>query len=289
MINNEEYSIILPGRIIEFFPENQTATIQISAERITHTSERTNSLTERLPLEEVPVHTPSGGGWSITMPIKPGNTCLLFFSQVGYEHWLYEDKDKAGTLAGLPKPWLNRQFNEDDGFALVGMNTLPRAIQDYDANHSQWRGPDSSKQVISLNDDETITITSSTKLTINAPSVVVNCDTAVVEAVDSVSINTPITAISKDVTIGGTLEVTGAVTNLDTVSNTGIVTNVAAVNTSGITTTAGIAVSGGAAANMGSSAITGTGSLVIDGVNLKTHVHAGDGGLESGVDTGPPL
>jgi len=261
MINNEEYSIILPGRIVEYFPEDQTATIQISAERIAHSSEKTDSLTERTPLEGVPVHTPSGGGWSITMPIKVGDTCLLFFSQVGYEHWLYEDLDTAGTLAELPKPWLSRQFSEDDGFALVGMNTLPRAISNYSATDSQWRGPDPAKQVISLNEDESIEITSNVKVTINAPAVEVNCQTADVNASTGTNITTPITAISGDCTIGGTLQVTG------------IVTNLATVITSGITTTGGIAIAGGAAANMGSGAMTSTGTMSVNGVDVETHVH----------------
>ncbi|MCK5017066.1 MAG: hypothetical protein KAS32_08335 [Candidatus Peribacteraceae bacterium] len=277
MINNEEYSIILPGRIVEFFPEDQTATILISVERVTHSSNKTDELTKRTPLEGVPVHTPSGGGWSITMPIKAGDTCLLFFSQVGYEHWLYDDADTAGTLAELPKPWLSRQFNEDDGFALVGMNTLPRAISNYHATSSQWRGPDPTKQVISLNDDESIDITSNVKITINAPAVEVNCQTADVNASTGVNVSTPITAISGNCTIGGTLEVTG------------IVTNLATVITTGITTTGGLAVVGGAASNMGSGDVTSTGTVTVNGIDVETHTHPYSWTDGAGADdTDPP-
>jgi len=276
MVNNEKYSIILPGRVLAYYPEDQTADVLVSVERITHDSDETYQATKRTNIKKMPVHTPSGGGWSITMPIKPGDTCVLFFSQIGYDHWWYKDLDTAGTLAGLPKPHLSRQFSEDDGYALVGLNTLPRSIKDYHATHSQWRGPDSSKQVISLNDDETITITSSTKLTINAPDVEVNCDQAVVNATNNSDVNTatanitassgtnittPITAISGDVTIGGTLTVTGAVTNLLTVT------------TSAITTTGGIAIAGGAAADMGSGAMSSTGTMSVNGIDLETHVH----------------
>ena len=281
MINSEEYSIILPGRIVEYFPADQTATVQISAERITHSSERTDNLTTRTPLEGVPVHTPSGGGWSITMPIKVGDTCILFFSQVGYEHWLYEDKDRAGTLAELPKPWLHRQFNEDDGFALVGMNTLPRAISNYHATHSQWRGPDPTKQVISLNDDETIEITSSTKLTINAPAVEVNCDSANVNATATANVTAPAVSVAASASCDVTSPLTTFTGNV-------LITGLLTVN--GITTTGGIVVAGGAAANMGSGAMTSTGSISVNGVDVETHVHpytwtdlAGSG------NTSPPL
>lgn len=251
MISNEMYSIILPGRIIEFFPETQTATVIICAERVTHSSQETHKLTDRGVIEGVPVHTPSGGGWAITFPIKTGDTCLLLFSQVGYDHWFYEDRDTAGTLADLPSPHLYRQFEEDDGFAFVGINTLKRVIKDYHPTDSQWRGPDSALQVISLNDDKTITIKSDTK----------------------VIIEVPITEISNDCTIGGTLKVTGATTHESTVNNKGAVTNDLTVSTLGITTTGGIAVVGGAAADMGSGAITSTGSLVVNGINLETHIH----------------
>ena len=191
MIDNEKYSIILPGRIVEYFKEDQTATIQISVESVVSSALDSTSPITRKPLEGVPVHTPSGGGWAITMPIKKGDTCVLFFSQVGYDHWLYQDKDIAGTLANLPKPWLGRQFDENDGYALVGLNTLPRAIQNYSGEHSQWRNEDAT-QVISLNDDASITIDSTVSLTINAPIV---------------EINTP------DARINGPLHCTGAITS----------------------------------------------------------------------------
>lgn len=166
MVDNQKYSIILPARIVEYFAEEQTATIQICAEQIYNNSTSNQDTTNRKPIEDVPVHTPSGGGWSITMPIKAGDTCLMFFSQVGYEHWLYEDKDSAGKIAGLPKPWLNRQFHEDDGLALVGFNTLPRAIKSYSPEHSQWRNEDAT-QKISLNADGSIEILTPEQLDIN--------------------------------------------------------------------------------------------------------------------------
>jgi len=283
MINNEQYSIILPARIIKYYPENQTADILVSAERVTHTSSKSNNSTSRSAILGVPVHTPSGGGWAITFPVKVGDTCVMLFSQIGYDHWLYENKDKAGTYLGLPKPHLSRQFNEDDGFAFVGMNSLPQAVPDYHATHSQWRGPNSSLQVISLNDDKTISIISDTKVTVTTPQVEVNCTDAVVNASTSVKLDTP------DTHITGTLTVDGAVTNKSTMDVTGAVTHGATVGTTGVTTTGGIAVAGGAAADMGSGAMSSTGTMSVNGVDLETHVHAGDGGTGSGADTGPPL
>ncbi len=176
MIDNSKYSIILPGRIVSYDASDQTATVKVSAERVYSTSFVDDEVLKRNNIEGVPVHTPSGGGWSITMPITAGDTCLLFFSQVGYDHWLYEDKDEAGTLASLPKPWLGRQFNEDDGIALVGINTLPRAIQNQSSSDSQWRNSDAS-QKISLNSDGSISIDSGAQtVTVTGSKLVVNGD-----------------------------------------------------------------------------------------------------------------
>lgn len=254
MIDNQKYSIILPARIVEYFAATQTATIQISAETIYNDSSLVAQSKKRNPIEGVPVHTPSGGGWAITMPIEVGNTCVIIFSQVGYDHWLYEDKDLAGTLASNPKPWLRRQFNDDDGFAFVGMNTLPRAIQGQSSEDSEWRNVDKT-QMISLKKDLSITIDSPTSVTINAPSVVVNTTTAEVNATATCNITSPITNISGILNVDGLL-----------VAKAGM--------------TVAPAAGGGPAASMSgdisitNANINGTGSdITMDGVSLKGHTH----------------
>ena len=219
----KDYSIILPGRIVEYFPGNQTATIRISIERSYDSSDATGSLKERVLLKDVPVHTPYGGGWSITFPIKPDDTCLLLFSQVGYDHWMFEDLDAAGSSFGQDIYWTRRCFSVQDGFAFVGINTLPRAITSYSDIHSQWRNS-SADQIISLDEGGDINITSPTKVVINAPDVTinsesatVNTDTATVAASASVDITSATISMTGAVSVTGTFRVSGAST-LATVS-----------------------------------------------------------------------
>lgn len=276
MIDNSKYSIILPARIVEYFPEDQTATVQISVETIYNNSESLYEIKKRQPLEGVPVHTPSGGGWAITMPIKEGDSCIMFFSQVGYDHWLYEDKDSAGLLAGLPKPWMRRQFNEDDGYALVGLNTIPRAIKSYTMDGSQWRNEDAI-QNIHLKEDLSIEINSPVSVTINAPSVVVNCDTSEVNAGSSASITTPKTTIDSpeteitgNVVIGGNVEIGGN-------------TEIAGTLLSGIATVAGLAVAGGGSASV-SGSMSVDGDVTASGKSLVSHTHVDS----EGGNTSPP-
>ncbi len=176
MINEEDY-ICFPGRIVTYYPEDQTADVQLCAEKVYSNAENNLSLFTRGIIPHMPVHTPSGGGWSMTMPIKTGDTCILFFSQIGYDHWLFNDKDVGGTLVGNPVPHLMRSFDVNDGYALVGLNTLKRAISTYHPENSEWRGPDSSLQVIRLKPDHHIEIESSVQVTVIAPHVQVTCDT----------------------------------------------------------------------------------------------------------------
>ena len=54
MIDNQKMSIILPARIVEYFPENQTATIQICIDTIYSDAIAISESKAREPLEEVP-------------------------------------------------------------------------------------------------------------------------------------------------------------------------------------------------------------------------------------------
>lgn len=244
MPNMMEYNTILAGRIVEYFPATQTATVKISSDRVYSNSSEDDIGTERGFLYDVPTFTSGGGGWHMTFPIKEDDPCLLKFSQIGYDHWLYDDKDKAGLrFDGKQMPWMNRKFSLQDGFAQVGFNTLPRAIQNYSDVHSQWRNID-AEQVISLNEDTSITITSPVKLTVNAPSVEVICETAEVTASTSTTITAP------ESTIDGNLTVTGTITGL---SSMGL--------------TAAITAAGG----------TFTGDVVAAGKSVSTHKHSAGG------------
>jgi hypothetical protein len=162
-------SIVFPGRIVTYDPATQMATVKISAERIYSNDDVDTQLETRAHIEFVPVHCGYGGGWAITFPIAPGDTCLLVFSQIGYDHWLWENKDVGGNLDNRPAPHLMRSFSQDDGFCIVGFNPVQKSIQDVSATDSQWRDP-AGTQKISLNSDGSITVDSEVDVTITAPS-----------------------------------------------------------------------------------------------------------------------
>ena len=272
MFDTEKYSFLLPARIVQYFPETQLATVRICAETLFNSADATSESKLREPIEGVPVYTVGGGGWHITMPIKVGDSCIISFSQVGYDHWLYEDADVAGELAGLPKPHLSRRFSEDDGFATVGFNTQPRKVKKYSATDSTWINDNvdheagTDFQVITLKEDLSIVIDSSVSLTINAPSVVVNCETSEVNATTSAVLTTPTSTVDCD---NATITASASVT-IDTPQTdvTGILNVAGMLNANGVANT-------GAMSSTGE--IASDGDVKASGKSLVDHTHISNG------------
>jgi hypothetical protein len=179
----------MPGHILAYYPEDQTADVQISAEEVLNSAADYMVLSKRAPIVRLPVHTSSGGGWSITMPIKAGDSCLVVFTDVGISHWFLEDKDDAGTINEDPHPNLLGGGTYEEGLVIVGFNTVPRAIGDYSEDGSQWRNAGAT-QSIHLKEDGTIEVESPTTINVTSPSVHIE---------------------SPAVTMSGTLDVTGGI------------------------------------------------------------------------------
>jgi len=212
-MNWEDYNIVMPGRVVEYFPATQTATIQVSAERIFYSATDSESTIKRGKLMDVPVHTVSGGGYSVTMPIKAGDTCLMLFSQFGYDHWLWLDKDSAGSFAKNPAPWLRRTFSNKDGLAIVGLNTIPRAIPNYSATDAEFRNTELT-QYISLREAGDIDIVGpaagslelATTYTVTVPDTTWTGNLVVTGTTHSITGNITLTGV---VTIAGSLVMGG--------------------------------------------------------------------------------
>ena len=195
----DDYNIQMPGRIESYDPVTQLGVIRISNDKTYSNSTETSRQRKRVLLRDVPVQTPGGGDWHMTFPIKKGDACLISFSQFGYDHWLYEDKDSAGVRSdGQPQTWTNRRFSTRDGFAQVGFNTVPRAIADYSATDSEWRNVDRVQR---------ITLEEAGNIHIAAGSTTIN-----ITKDGDVTITAPTTAIVGDLTVTGSVVAQGEVT-----------------------------------------------------------------------------
>ncbi|RLB65477.1 MAG: hypothetical protein DRH08_07940, partial [Deltaproteobacteria bacterium] len=201
----------LPGIITIFDPATQMATVQLAIKRIVQDEEIIIA-----PLLDVPVMQPSAGGFHVTMPITNGDECLVVFSERAIDNWV--------TSGGIQKPIEYRHHNISDAFAIIGVNSNPNAIPDYNPGSLQLRN-EAGDQSITLNPDNSIVIDTTTDVivnsattTVNSPEVevnatntVINTNTAQVEAALSAILTTPNTTINSTVAVLGSLSINGIV------------------------------------------------------------------------------
>jgi hypothetical protein len=116
-----------PGTIESFNPERQTASV-----RINHKA-KWNGLTVDYPLlVDVPVFVHSGGTASLTMPVKPGDTCLILFSDRDIDAWF-----STGATDAVPPS--QRIHSIADGFALVGFRSAANPVAGYHPDDAELR------------------------------------------------------------------------------------------------------------------------------------------------------
>jgi Phage protein Gp138 N-terminal domain len=96
------------GQIVSF--DYPLATINILGQRVLN-----DGTTSPYPqLENVPVFTLQGGGYSLQLPVAAGDQCLLIFSDRNIDAW---------NQNGNSQPPLDGRLHDiSDGFALVGIN-----------------------------------------------------------------------------------------------------------------------------------------------------------------------
>lgn len=197
----------LPGKIVEFNAQNQTAKVQLLIRRIF----KGNNEKDIPALINVPVWQPKVSGFSITLPIKPDDECLVVFSERSIDNWF-----KSG---GIQTPTDFRLHSYSDAICLVGMSSEPNVIQNYDVDNLQIRNSDNDLH-ISLKADKTIEIKAEgTTIIIENTKVTVNTEETIINASSKVTVDTPIAEFTTDVEIGGNLTVIGESTASDHISD----------------------------------------------------------------------
>lgn len=101
-------------------------------------------------LPDVPVMFFGGGGMTITAPIAPGDECLVIFADRCIDSWWW--------LGGTQPPAEARNHDLSDGFALVGLRSRPRWLQNISTESLQIRS-DNGATCIDVNPSGTVRIT----------------------------------------------------------------------------------------------------------------------------------
>lgn len=122
--------VAAPGIIQSVDAARQTCTVQLA---IRERMNRGGILSwEEIPLLlDVPFFVYSGGGYCLTLPIQPGDDCLVVFGDNCMDAWWQS--------GGVQNQVERRRHDLSDGFALVGFRSQPAAVFGYSANTAQLR------------------------------------------------------------------------------------------------------------------------------------------------------
>lgn len=127
------------GIVQSFDPVAQTCTVQPAIQARMRTPTGALSWVTLPLLVDVPVVFPSGGGYTLTFPIRTDDEALVVFSSRCIDSWW--QSGAVGPQAEL------RMHDLSDGFALVGPRSQPRKLPAYSAATVQLRADDGSTYV----------------------------------------------------------------------------------------------------------------------------------------------
>lgn len=124
----------LPGIIESFNAAEQTVTVQPAIKAQWRDPLGAETWVSLPLLLDCPVVFPSGGGATLTFPIKKGDECLVVFASRCIDAWW--DQGTEGVQAEM------RMHDLSDGFCIPGPRSRPRALPSISTTTVQLRSDD---------------------------------------------------------------------------------------------------------------------------------------------------
>jgi hypothetical protein len=90
-------------------------------------------------LQDVPFQCYKGGGYSITVPVKEGDECLIIFTDVDFSAWF-----QNGGFQYAEHSFIHSYTN---AMAIIGFSSEVNAIPDYNPNAVEIRNTDASEKI----------------------------------------------------------------------------------------------------------------------------------------------
>ena len=123
-----------PGIIQSFDADAQTVVVQPSIQARQSFPDGSVKLVNLPLLLDCPVQFPAGGGVSLTFPLTAGDECLVVLASRCIDAWWQS--------GGVQAPMEARMHDLSDGFALVGFRSQPRALSGVSTTKAQLRSDD---------------------------------------------------------------------------------------------------------------------------------------------------
>lgn len=133
-----ELRVSIPAIILEFDASNQTATVQIALREVVRTPTGPQNVAV-YQIQTVPVMFPSAGGFSLTLPLAPGDEGFLLFCDCCIDLWWA----RGGVQNQLER---RRHDLHDCGF-YPGGRSAPRALSGYSGESARLTKDDGSAYI----------------------------------------------------------------------------------------------------------------------------------------------
>lgn len=143
----------LPCIVESFDAARQTVTLRPAVKSVQRMQDGSQKIVSLPLLPDVPVHFPSGGGATLTFPIKKGDEALAMFASRSVDSWYQSGSEQQQLDA--------RMHDLSDAFAIIGFRSKPRALSGVSETETQLRSEDGQHSV-SLNPTTGITLKSGT-------------------------------------------------------------------------------------------------------------------------------
>lgn len=116
------------GKIIDFDSANQTASIELLLKQVTNIDLQGVKTFQESPtlIKKCPCLTLFGGTAFLSLPIQPGDNCLVLFNDREIDNWFVNGGTQATTTP--------RMHDVSDAMAIVGVRSLQESISTYLAN-----------------------------------------------------------------------------------------------------------------------------------------------------------
>jgi hypothetical protein len=214
----------MPGIVKDFDPATQTCTVTPAIQMRTY-QDGISGLEQLGDIQHVPLYFPFTpvAGFALTLPVRPGDSCLLIFAQRCIDDWW--------ELGGVQPPGAGlvgaRHHNLSDAFALCCGPSLPDVLGSWFADGIELRNRERNSRVTVedaqvttrtgetsevVNANGTIVITSPDSTTVLAgpTTVVINADgTVTITAPTGVTVDAPLSAFTGNVAVAGGITCSG--------------------------------------------------------------------------------
>jgi len=160
--------VSVPGIIQSFDADRQLAVVQIALREKVVTPGKPPVDTTISVLKDVPVVMPHGGDWWLTLPIQPGDECLLVFADMARDYWWLR--------GGVQNQFELRRHDLSDAFCIPGPWSQPEKLPNYSMTNAQLRSKDGTVVIDLAAAGITVTapvvnVTASSAVNITAPAV----------------------------------------------------------------------------------------------------------------------